>query len=165
MKRYNGEEVATYTQKQREWILERDGYQCMFHEKVDGKWIRCFRKTGLEVHHILPRGFASLHAPDRFEINGKENLITLCARCHKKVHPDMLAAQSAYGNDVHSYEEVFQERHELAVAGQPYWRTRYDWMFHLLVDKYNAQMEKPYPYNSWRTIGEWRKRRKEKKKK
>ena len=43
---------------------KRDGDQC----------VRCFKKIGIETHHIIPN----------LEI--LENLVTLCRACHKKEH-------------------------------------------------------------------------------
>jgi len=151
--------VPGHTKKQRAWVLKRDGHQCMFHQVVGGQWNRCKRTKNLEVHHILPRGFASMHAPDRFKVNNKDNLIILCHRCHCKIHTDILAAQGNYSKNPNSYKEVFQTRHELSKNGQPYWNTRYDWMFRLIVEKFNEKMTKPYPQGKCRTIGKWRKER------
>jgi 5-methylcytosine-specific restriction endonuclease McrA len=50
-------------------ILERDGWRCQY----------CGCMGNLQVHHIQSR---SLLGDD-----AEENLITLCARCHKQIHP------------------------------------------------------------------------------
>jgi 5-methylcytosine-specific restriction endonuclease McrA len=52
----------------RERILQRDAWRCQ----------HCGCRSGLQVHHIRSR---SLLGDD-----ADENLITLCARCHKQVH-------------------------------------------------------------------------------
>ena len=51
-----------------EQVLVRDGWSCQF----------CGSRFDLHVHHIR---FRSQGGPDR-----EENLITLCAACHRKVH-------------------------------------------------------------------------------
>jgi 5-methylcytosine-specific restriction endonuclease McrA len=49
-------------------ILERDGWRCQY----------CGFMSNLQVHHIRSR---SRHGDD-----AEENLITLCASCHKRIH-------------------------------------------------------------------------------
>jgi 5-methylcytosine-specific restriction endonuclease McrA len=49
-------------------ILERDGWRCQI----------CGRMSNLQVHHIQSRG--------RLGDDTGENLITLCASCHKGIH-------------------------------------------------------------------------------
>ena len=52
----------------RQQILGRDGWRCQ----------SCGTMTNLEAHH---REFRSQSGPD-----SEENLITLCAACHARVH-------------------------------------------------------------------------------
>jgi 5-methylcytosine-specific restriction endonuclease McrA len=52
----------------REQVLARDGWRCQF----------CGSLAGVEVHHIEPRS--------RLGDDREDNLITLCAACHRKVH-------------------------------------------------------------------------------
>ena len=52
----------------RQQILRRDGWRCQ----------SCFTMSSLEVHH---RKFRSHSGAD-----SEENLITLCAACHARVH-------------------------------------------------------------------------------
>jgi len=52
----------------REFVLQRDGWRCQF----------CGSIAGVEVHHIQ---FRSRRGQD-----GEENLITLCAKCHREIH-------------------------------------------------------------------------------
>jgi len=52
----------------RQQILRRDGWRCQ----------SCGTMTNLEAHH---REFRSQSGPD-----SEENLITLCAACHARVH-------------------------------------------------------------------------------
>lgn len=49
-------------------VLKRDGWKCQ----------NCGASEDLQVHHICRR---SAQGPDI-----KENLITLCAACHKRLH-------------------------------------------------------------------------------
>ncbi|MFQ5875229.1 MAG: HNH endonuclease [Dehalococcoidia bacterium] len=49
-------------------VLERDGWRCQC----------CGRLSGLQVHHIRPRG--------RLGDDAEQNLITLCNNCHRAVH-------------------------------------------------------------------------------
>ena len=55
-------------QKLHKQILRRDGWRCQL----------CGRGEDLQVHHIEAR---SRMGPDK-----EENLMTLCARCHRRVH-------------------------------------------------------------------------------
>jgi 5-methylcytosine-specific restriction endonuclease McrA len=50
------------------YVLERDGWRCQ----------NCGDLKNLEVHHIRRRS--------KLGVDSEENLITLCASCHRKVH-------------------------------------------------------------------------------
>jgi len=63
----DGSLLAEYTQL-RQRVLERDGWRCQ----------NCGNMTQLEVHHMLFRG--------RGGGDIEENLITLCATCHTRIH-------------------------------------------------------------------------------
>jgi 5-methylcytosine-specific restriction endonuclease McrA len=52
----------------RQQVLERDGWRCQF----------CGSVAALEVHHLQPRS----HLGD----DAQENLIALCAGCHRSAH-------------------------------------------------------------------------------
>ena len=52
----------------RQEILRRDGWRCQ----------ACGRRKDLQVHHIEARG--------RLGEDTEQNLITLCADCHRTVH-------------------------------------------------------------------------------
>jgi 5-methylcytosine-specific restriction endonuclease McrA len=54
--------------KLRQVVLERDRWHCQ----------NCGAMTGLEVHHLEPRG--------RLGDDNEQNLITLCWNCHHKIH-------------------------------------------------------------------------------
>ena len=63
----NGEQKGFWNV--REYVLYRDNHTCQL----------CKGKNRIfEVHHIVPRSKGGTDKPD--------NLITLCSRCHKKVH-------------------------------------------------------------------------------
>ncbi len=51
----------------RQYVLERDSYRCVL----------CGDAENLEVHHIIPRAKGGSNRP--------QNLVTLCANCHRKV--------------------------------------------------------------------------------
>ena len=52
----------------REKVLWRDGYRCQ----------RCGATINLQMHHIIPR--------NKGGTNTLDNLITLCAKCHRELH-------------------------------------------------------------------------------
>lgn len=60
-------EMADY-QALREEVLRRDRWTCQL----------CGSRQNLEVHHLEPRGRSG---PDTME-----NLLTLCAACHRRQH-------------------------------------------------------------------------------
>jgi len=60
-------EPASY-ENLRQQVLRRDGWRCQF----------CGAMSNLEIHH---KEFRSQSGDD-----DEENLMTLCARCHKLVH-------------------------------------------------------------------------------
>jgi len=60
--------------EQRERVLERDGYECRFCGVSDGEH-RQENGNGLHVHHLVPRGANGGNEVD--------NLISVCASCHK----------------------------------------------------------------------------------
>lgn len=55
-------------EKLRKQVLERDGWRCQY----------CGSSENLHVHHVQSRG--------RLGDDTLENLITLCAYCHRNVH-------------------------------------------------------------------------------
>lgn len=62
--RLQGEEYEELRQR----ILRRDGWRCQ----------GCGRSEKLQIHHIEPRSHVRKDA--------EQNLVTLCARCHRKIH-------------------------------------------------------------------------------
>lgn len=152
------EEVVGFSPKQREWFLERDGHRCQ-HRHFNGfKWVQCQVTSGLQVHHIIPRGWARNHLPKTFPVNGANNGITLCEFHHVgkgSVHHDTFLARQAYqeGNK-NAYNEMSARRKELNEKGEPYWNTRWDWMFNRVVKKKNVSFlrKHPYPQNGKRGL-------------
>jgi hypothetical protein len=55
-------------------VLERDGWTCQF----------CGRQRELHVHHVHPRG--------RGGKDTEENLVTLCALCHRSIHDHRMSS-------------------------------------------------------------------------
>lgn len=147
-----------FTAEQREWILARDGHRCQFHtfDRKKGKWIRCPRTDHLQVHHIIPRSWASKHFPPEFiakELNGPYNLITLCASHHvgtnsngECIHPDTREALKQYrSGDKTAYLKMRQFRDEKTNIGLPYWHTLWDWLLNRIAKKTTGKMTTPYP--------------------
>jgi len=65
--------VEQYQQLHRQ-VLERDRWRCQ----------SCGSRKNLEVHHIRPRA--------RLGDDMEGNLITLCAACHRNIHPGRQSA-------------------------------------------------------------------------
>lgn len=76
---------ATTLKKMRPVILQRDNYQC----------VACGSSSKLETAHFLPlaerlkgrirlfgKCFRKIEPQSWNELNGEENLVTLCSRCH-----------------------------------------------------------------------------------
>ncbi len=61
---------ATIPPARRRDVLARDGYRC----RASG----CGSAHFLDVHHVIPR--------ERGGTNDRDNLITLCAGCHRMIH-------------------------------------------------------------------------------
>ena len=116
----------TLSKDQRNFVLERDGYQCMFHSYYKGKGlVRCPNTTNLHVHHIKPHRW--LGRSFKVIVETPYNLITLC-KCHhfNHIHPDMADALKQYHADKGSVEKVFVAREKLISRNIPYWVQRYD---------------------------------------
>lgn len=149
------DEVVGFTQKQRQWFLERD-QKCQMFFYRNGKWEQCPTKSNLQVHHVIPRGWASLHLPKSFPVNGSQNGICLCRSCHvgiSGVHPDTYQALQEYrGGNKLAYVEMRTKRKALNGQGIPYWNTNFDWLFQRRIKKLNLKMlnVRPYPTNSRR---------------
>lgn len=66
-------------ERQRVLALERDGFRCQL-------CARSSRDALLNVHHIVPF--------EETRDNGLDNLVTLCAACHRQVHAEQRSAVS-----------------------------------------------------------------------
>lgn len=153
------EEVAGFTKKQREWFLQRDGHRCMFRWKnASGNWVRCAETVGLQIHHIVPRGWARENLGLEFEVNSPYNGITLCKVHHvgwkmgrdfqNCVHTDNETARLAFKHGNRSaYRQMHDYRVGLCRKGNPYWNTRFDWMFNGMAKKHTDNFKVPYPQN------------------
>lgn len=143
------EKVQGFSEIQRQWFLLRDG-QCQFHYVLNGKWVRCPIKAKLQIHHVIPRGWANMHYPKDFPLNGASNGIALCEHHHigkGSVHPDTYEAWCAYhmGNK-NAYHEMMEKRYELNSKGIPYWDTQWDFMFARIIQKLNVSFLRTHPY-------------------
>lgn len=152
------DKATGFTDKQRQWFLDRDGHQCSMHLYINGKWTRCKNTSYLQVHHLIPRGFASLHYPKDFPVNGYDNGIVLCRGHHISfgytgdpvyvIHPDTEGARIAYAQgDKLAYEKMMKARSSLNDRGILYHNTLWDSMFIRIVMKANALFlpQNPYP--------------------
>ncbi len=145
------EEVIGFTQNQRQWFLERDGHRCQFRWFNGLKWVQCGYTDGLEIHHILPRGWAKMHMPKNFQLNGSMNGITLCGHKHhcgaEGVHPDTFRARKEHREgDKEAFKKMMEARRKLNLAGQPYWVTKWDWMFVRIARKSTLKFIRSHPY-------------------
>lgn len=133
------------TREQREWVLERDSYECQMFRFHEGRWEQCGSRRNLEVHHILPQRWMSFHLPTRAK-HVPTNLITLCRDCCHSgpmgIHPDMWTARRNYKNNNNSFKEAFEHRDELVGKGIPYWQTDWDWMLIRRARKLTARFSK-----------------------
>lgn len=144
------EKAKGFSDAQRRWFLARD-QRCQFHYVLDGHWVRCNNTEHLEIHHIVPRGYASRHYPEDFPLNGAYNGIVLCKLHHTMsptgVHPDTFKAHNDYVNgNKNAYNEMVQKRYELNKKGIPYWNTQYDLQFVRIVEKANVSFLRTHPY-------------------
>jgi len=147
------EEVVGFTEKQRRWFIEMAGGQCeAYHFNIlKFKWERCKNRNRLQVHHIIPRGWAKLHMPKNFNLNGAMNGIVLCELgCHcgsRGVHPDVAEAHEKYRKGHHqAFDEMMKKRAELNRKGIPYWSTRYDFLYSRIARKRTLRVIKAHPY-------------------
>lgn len=152
------EEVAGFTQKQRRYFLERDNNRCMFHQKIGGKWVRCSETRNLQIHHIVPRGWARENMGLDFPVNSPENGITLCRKHHVGwgmghqfrtcVHTDNESARISYSRgNKKAYHEMMDVRVGKCRKGVPYWNTEFDWQFMRMAKTQTEKFNKPFPQN------------------
>lgn len=154
-----------FTDAQRRWFLERDGHRCQMHYVVNGKWVRCPNTARLQIHHRIPRGWASHLYPHDYPINGAGNGIALCEFHHiargmtelqlsMAVHQDNFYAQIAYSKgNKNAFREMIDGRRRLMLKGQPYWHTRFDVMFERIIHRENARFIRGKPYPKHRKYG------------
>lgn len=156
------EEVVGFTQKQRDWYFQRSAInnggipRCeAYHFNVFRlKWERCKETANLQVHHIVPRGWARLHMPKNFQLNGSMNGIVLCrdgCHCGKNgVHPDTFEARLKYrSGNKNAFNEMMDERKRKNERGIPYWNTAKDMQYARICKKATLRFIRanPYPAN------------------
>ena len=121
-----------FTKRQRDWIVDRDGNKCMFHEKKGNKWIRCNSQKSLHVHHIVPQLWSEVNLSDWCG-DIPSNGVTLCKFHHagsmNSVHPSGYVASLEYARDKQAYQKMQETAESSSVKGVPYWKTDWDWMF------------------------------------
>lgn len=143
------ESKRTLSKKQRDWVVERDGGQCMFHSYFHKRGlVRCTNTTDLHVHHIKPHRW--LGAQFNVIIETPYNLLTLCKTHHFNfIHPDMkdalrrYHAEKAKGNN--AIARVFALRKAKVDDGIPYWVQRWDQFFKFLAKESTNAYSVPWP--------------------
>jgi len=117
-------ESSILTEKQRRWVIRRDGGRCQFIDYVSGS---CTYRKDLHIHFIVPPRWAKYH-PSEKQIISPLNLIVLCRYHHLKcLHPDVgRTAQGMYHYTPDSYKIEEQKREALAKAGTIYWYAHWD---------------------------------------
>jgi len=144
------QEVTGFTDNQRKWFHERDNNRCQFRWFNGLKWMQCGETKHLQIHHILPRGFAKMHMPKNFQLNGSMNGICLCVNHHvgsNGVHPDTYLAKQSYNNgDKQAFEKMMEARAKLNRAGQVYWNSKWDWQFIRIARKNTLKFIRAHPY-------------------
>ena len=117
-----------FTEKQRKWMIERDG----------GKCVLCGSKESLHVHHCRPFRYSMTYLKWTLQMtNSMVNGITLCESCHNGgkqnqefcVHPDVARAKHRYHEDKTSFDDMFEKREDLCREGKIYWNSANDNFF------------------------------------
>lgn len=165
MRKVDPKKIAIgFTEAQKRWFRERDGYRCQMHWVENGKWVQC-KNTVLEVHHLVPRFFASLHYPAHFGINSMNQGVCLCPLHHVGkglqtvnaaivIHRDNIVAQLAYQKgDKDAYKKMFKQREWLAERGKIYWDSSWDMMLWRIIQKANGSFAQKHPYPKHRKFG------------
>ena len=85
--------VGDISEKTREIVLSRDKYECQI----------CKRKDSLQLHHLIKRRYGGNHKA--------ENLITLCAPCHRHIETGDIehAANKCYKNAKRYYDQTVSD--------------------------------------------------------
>lgn len=142
--------VVGFTSKQREWFLSMFGHRCQFRWYDGKKWVQCTEVTRLQIHHIIPRGWAKLHMPRNFQLNGSMNGIALCENHHvgrNGVHPDTFTAKMKHrSGNRGAFDEMMEARRKLNLQGIPYWNTRWDMQFSRITRKAVLRYIRAHPY-------------------
>lgn len=88
-------QTGSISEKTRDEVLERDGYECQI----------CRRKDSLHLHHLIKRRNGGDHKAD--------NLITLCASCHGHIETGDVeyATNKCYKNATRHYGESSRTSH------------------------------------------------------
>ena len=173
------EKIIGTTRKQREWVrrawqrvygFDENTNVCGFPVIKDGKFYIHGKAEKIQIHHLVPRGWASLVLGwDEKQINSPLNLYPLCEKHHlakglkdldyfndvvPAIHPDMEVARRGYTGKEHptSYDFAFQNREEMMARFEKYWND--DWTQALL----KKAEEVYYRYLNWQleNWGEYR---------
>lgn len=100
----------------------------------------------LEVHHILPRGYANTL---NFDPNYPENLITLCTTMHRghpqSIHPDTHQATWDYRQNKNAFSEMMEARRVLLQNHKIYWNDQYDRQLNVIATRNTQYAE----HNGW----------------
>ena len=151
--------VPGFTLPMRRWAHLRDGHRCSFFTFKNGIWNQCGNTKGLDVHHLVPRGYYSQHFRRDWDLNGPDNCLTLCSEHHRGfntsipdrlvIHPDTRVALREYRKgDKGAFKKMMDVRYELCRNGETYWNTTHDLVLKHLVMRRNLVFlaENPYPY-------------------
>lgn len=116
--------LMAFTHAQREWIIERDGYECQATVPHD-----CNQEEGIEVDHIAPQRYcATLNPP--IDPDFPENALSKCKNSHNIKHPDRLSALYTYhqakAEGIDTFQELFAERKKKLENHQIYWNPEND---------------------------------------
>jgi predicted SprT family Zn-dependent metalloprotease len=100
--------------EQKEAIRKRDHYRCQFPEHQHGN---CPCHGRLEIHHILPQGYAKL-----LEINPDfpENVLLICQYAHDLIHADVAEAKKHYKPKGESFLRVSEKHLKALEIREPY---------------------------------------------
>lgn len=112
------------TERQRDWLLKRDGNSCQFLHFRGGKTVKCFEKGKLHVHHILSQRFIAKWFPE-MDPDSPYNMICICEGHHNFIHPDVTKATISNLRD-QAFDKMFEKRDEIVSRGLTYWTTSLD---------------------------------------
>lgn len=124
-----------FSKAQREEILERDEHKCQAPWKHE-----C--KGRLEIHHVLPQGYAKKFGVDPDFI---ENGITLCQNAHvgrEGVHPDTAQAFEEYKTDKKAFKKMIEKRKQKLEERVIYWNDEHDRPMQVVALKRTQEMRK-----------------------